>query len=257
MRRQFLVANLAAGQVWPDVTGDLQEVDDGFSWVHIENRGPADVVCGLSGKPTAALDGFDFFVPAGEELTKNIAGPHDPKALRLVVVNTGTVPTTLFIEVADAPIVSIRHDIPQAGTSGVAQPVSIAGQPVSVAAAAGAAGVMRVNAGGPGPGQSNKTFTGNVSIATGATVALETVATGKTLYITDISLTSNTATPFLVQIQAGGVTIWQGYVKGDTGPIELPGLETQPTASAGQAVTLVAAAAAATTLAFFVGGVEQ
>ena len=117
---------------------------------------------------------------------------------------------------------------------------------------------MRVNAGGPAPGQSNKTFTGtSITLTSGATIALETVAAGKTLYITDIYVGANTATQFSVLIQQAGVTIFSGMCKGDTGPLQLPGLETQPSAPAGSAVTLVLGTAAATVASFFIGGVEQ
>lgn len=118
-------------------------------------------------------------------------------------------------------------------------------------------GVIRTNAGGPAPGQANKVYSGTISIATGATVALETVAAGKTFYVTDIYIGANTATQFLVQIQAAAVGVFFAYCKGDTGPVQMPGIETQPTGSAGQAITLVFAAAAATTASWFIAGVEQ
>lgn len=116
---------------------------------------------------------------------------------------------------------------------------------------------IRTNAGGPAAGQSNKSYTGSTSVATGATVALETVAAGKTLYITDITVYANTATPFTVAIQAAGVTIWQAYCKGDTGPIQVAGIETQPTGTSGQAIQVVFGTAAATTAAWNIAGVEQ
>lgn len=126
---------------------------------------------------------------------------------------------------------------------------------VVIGAAAGA--TLRTNAGGPAPGQSNKTYVGNPSVATGATVVLETVATGKTLYITDIYVGSNTATPFLVQIQAAGTMIFYGYCKGDTGPISMPGIETQPSAASATSVQVIFGTAAATSAAFLISGVEQ
>ena len=117
---------------------------------------------------------------------------------------------------------------------------------------------IRSNAGGPAAGQSNKTFTGtSVTLTSGATIALETVAAGKTLYITDIYVGSNSATQFSVLIQQAGVTIFSGMCKGDTGPLQMPGIETQPSAPAGAAVTLVLGTAAATVASFFISGIEQ
>ena len=116
---------------------------------------------------------------------------------------------------------------------------------------------LRVNAGAVAPGQSLKVYAGTVSVATGATVALETVAAGKTFYVTDISIGGNTATQFLAQIQAAGITIANAYVKGDTAPWVEDGIESQPSASSGQAVTLVLGAAAATISSFNIRGFEQ
>jgi hypothetical protein len=113
---------------------------------------------------------------------------------------------------------------------------------------------MRMSAGGASLGQTLQQFTGNPSIASGATVNLFTVPAGKTFYVTDIYVGANTATQFSVQIQANGTAIFNGFCKGDTGPIDMPGIETQPQAAAGTAVTLVLGTAAATTAAYFVSG---
>lgn len=117
--------------------------------------------------------------------------------------------------------------------------------------------VVRMNAGSVAPGQTLKTFTGTVSIASGATQPLETVTTGKTLYITDIVIGANTATQFLVRIQAAGVDIFDDYCKGDTGPIQAIGMESQPNAASGTVVQILFAAAAVTTASFFVAGWES
>lgn len=120
--------------------------------------------------------------------------------------------------------------------------------------------VERVNSGYVGLGQTAKLYTGTQALSTtvSTTIALETVPVGKIYFVTDISVTSNTAQVFLLQITAGGVPIFTAYVKGDTGPLELPGLETQPQASAGQAVNLViSSVTAATTVAFTISGIEQ
>lgn len=100
---------------------------------------------------------------------------------------------------------------------------------------------LRASAGGAAIGQTLQQFTGNPALSTTltTTVSLFTVPAGKTFYVTDIYVSSNSSIAFLAQIQAAGTAIFFGYCKGDTGPIELPGIETQPQAAAGQAVTLV------------------
>lgn len=121
-----------------------------------------------------------------------------------------------------------------------------------------AAPTLRMSAGGAADGQTVSQFTANPSLASGYNSGtILTPAAGTTFYMTDISITANTATPFLAQVQANGVTIWQAYVKGDTGPVIVSGLETQPQCPAGQALTLVLGTAAATTAAVFLAGFAQ
>jgi hypothetical protein len=121
--------------------------------------------------------------------------------------------------------------------------------------------VAKSTAGAAAPDQTLKTFSssGGVSIATGATVNLYTVSAGKTFYITDIVLTGNATTPtqYLVQIKAGATVIWEGYVKTDTEPIEVPGLETQPQGAGGSQISIVFATASGTTATYYVAGYEQ
>lgn len=123
--------------------------------------------------------------------------------------------------------------------------------------------VVKQTAGGPAPGQSAKTFTGELNLPAGAgtpTQALETVTTGKTLYVTDLSFTADTAQIFRVRLQANGVDIFRGMCKGDTGPIEFPGIETQPQAASGavvQCVFVTLAGFLVTNVEYFVGGFEQ
>jgi len=116
---------------------------------------------------------------------------------------------------------------------------------------------MRVNAGGAAAGQSLKTYVGTQSVAAAITLTLETVTAGKTFYITDIYVGSNTATVFQVTVSAGPTAIFQGFCKGDTGPISLMGIETQPSASTGTVVTVAFTLAASTTAAFMISGYEQ
>lgn len=115
--------------------------------------------------------------------------------------------------------------------------------------------VVRVTGGPPADGQTAKAFVGSVSVASGATVTLETVTAGKTLYITDIIATSSTGTAFDIQIKAGSAVIFQAHVF-NTAPVDACGLDTQPQAAGGAQVTLVAGVAGGTTLDYNIFGYE-
>lgn len=116
---------------------------------------------------------------------------------------------------------------------------------------------LRVSAGAAGVGQTLKNYNGFQSIVAGASVPLETVAAGKTFYLTDVYISGNTSTQFQVTITANGVSIFSGYCKGDTGAIQMAGMETQPSCPAGAAVVLVLGTAAATTASYMITGFEQ
>src|SRR5579859_2998060 len=116
-------------------------------------------------------------------------------------------------------------------------------------------------AGSAAPDQTLQTFSssGGVSVNTGATVALFTVPAGKTFFMTDIVVMGNaaTATQFLVQVKQGTTVIFEGFCKTDTAPVEAPGLETQPSAPSGTAVSLVLGTGASTTATYFISGYVQ
>lgn len=118
----------------------------------------------------------------------------------------------------------------------------------------------RMNAGSVASGQSLKVYSGTIALSTTVTttVALETVASGKQFYVTDIIIGSNSAAPFLVQITAAGTPVFSQYCKGDTGPIQATGIESQPSATSTQAVNLVfGIVGSATTASYNVSGFEQ
>jgi len=120
--------------------------------------------------------------------------------------------------------------------------------------------VQRVNAGFSAPGQTIKNYTGSVatSATVPTTVTLETVTAGKIYVLTDIYISANSATQFEARIQAAGTDIFRGWCKGDTSPIEMAGIESQPNASAGQIVTLLLPIiTGAPLISFFLGGFEQ
>ena len=118
--------------------------------------------------------------------------------------------------------------------------------------------VGRVSAGAGAPGQSLKTFSssGGVSINSGATVNVYTTTAGKTLYITDLYISADSAAPILVQVKAGATVIFEGYVS-TTAPMDMTGIETQPNCGSGVALTIVFPTAAGKNGSYFIGGFEQ
>lgn len=122
------------------------------------------------------------------------------------------------------------------------------------------ASVQRVSAGLAAPGQSIKTF--NFKQATSAslitTISFYTVAIGKTFALTDVAIYSDGATLCPdVQVQAAGTVIFRGNVR-DISPIQMPGIESQATATSGQALTLVIPIMASTpNISGIICGVEQ
>src|SRR5579864_666405 len=115
--------------------------------------------------------------------------------------------------------------------------------------------ISKSTAGAAAPDQTLKTFSssGGVSLASPQAIALYTVTAGKTFFITDIVITGNnaTATQFLCQIKQGTTVIWEGYMKTDTQPVQLAGLETQPSAPGGSAVTINFPTSSGTTVAYY------
>lgn len=127
--------------------------------------------------------------------------------------------------------------------------------------------IIGVNAAPGAPGQTLFQTTGSASIAASGTPALTfsgsassagalVPPSGKTIYITDIYVGANTATAFTVAISFNGTTIFSGFCKGDTGPIEFPGIETQPQAAGDgtHSLVLTCGVTAATTAAWYIAG---
>jgi len=119
---------------------------------------------------------------------------------------------------------------------------------------------QRFSAGAGALGQALKTYAGKQALsAVGVTsIPLETVTAGKTFFITDIYISHDSALVLDAQITAAGTRIFGGPCKGDTAPIQMPGMETQPSASSGQAVALVLPIAAGPpNVYFYIAGYEQ
>ena len=119
--------------------------------------------------------------------------------------------------------------------------------------------VQRVSAGFMAPGQTAKQYVGKVTTSTTlvTTVTLETVTTGKTYYLTDISLFTNSSAAVDGSIQAAGTPIYNFGVS-TTAPVQMAGMETQPYATTAQVVTLVLPITAAAQIVWYnLGGFEQ
>jgi hypothetical protein len=117
---------------------------------------------------------------------------------------------------------------------------------------------LRVTAGGIAPGQTAKTFTGKVALSGGGatTVSLYTVTTGKTLIITDIYLSTDGAQDIGVQIQAAGTAVFYILCR-DSAPCQMPGMDTGPIGTTGQAMTIVFPTSTNSNGFYYVAGVEQ
>jgi hypothetical protein len=117
---------------------------------------------------------------------------------------------------------------------------------------------QRVTGGGPAPGQTVKSVAGNlVTTSNGVAQTVNTVTAGKTFYITDIDFSGTVSTALDVQIQVGGLVVFERHVS-VTNSCDLGGIDSFPPASAGQLVRIfVSNSAAASSLNFFVGGFEQ
>ena len=120
--------------------------------------------------------------------------------------------------------------------------------------------VVKVNAGSVAPGQTLKTFVGKIALSATVptTVTLETVTAGKTFYLTDVYLSHDSAAVIDTRVQANGVDIMRAPIKGDTAPLQMTGIESQPSAASGQLVTILYPITAGPPNAFFnVYGFEQ
>lgn len=118
--------------------------------------------------------------------------------------------------------------------------------------------VARMTAGGLAPGQTLKTFnsSGGVSINAGATVALYTVTTGKTLLISDLEISTDSTIPVLWQLKAGAVVIQEGFIT-NTAPLSAIGIETQDAVAGGVALSLVFGTSAGKNATYKLRGFEQ
>lgn len=146
----------------------------------------------------------------------------------------------------------VDNELVVAGVAIASDPTKAALQTSPVQGATG-----RITAGGPAPGQVLKNYTGTVTLSASAqSVALETVTTGRSYLITDIMLTQDDTLANLVTIQAAGVAIVTAHV--NTAGFPAPGIESQPTATTGQAVTFnVPAGTVGKKIAFNIFGIEQ
>ncbi len=121
--------------------------------------------------------------------------------------------------------------------------------------------IQRETAGFVAPGQSALTLTGSYTLSTTGvtTIPLHSVPAGKIFCITDIALAYNTASQYDMQLQSGSIPIFRQVVKGDTAPLEMPGIETPPVVLGGQTLNLVLPSNASTSTIydFVISGFQQ
>lgn len=112
--------------------------------------------------------------------------------------------------------------------------------PVEIVGLTSNTSVQRVSAGFMAPGQTAKQYTGKNATSTtlATTITLETVTAGKTYYMTDISIFTDSTTSIDGSINAGGTPIYR-FGTSTTAPLQMAGMETQPYGSSGQTVVLV------------------
>ena len=118
-------------------------------------------------------------------------------------------------------------------------------------------GVIRQTAGGCAPGMSTVSFSssGGVTVGGGITVVNYTVPAGKTLYITDVDVSTDSTTAVLMQMLAGALVIAEKYIS-TTRPFEFVGIESQMTVPSGALFKLVFPAVT-THIAYVVNGYLQ
>lgn len=92
---------------------------------------------------------------------------------------------------------------------------------------------MRITAGGCAPNMSTVSFSSSGGLALGASAINYTVPAGKTLYLTDIDISTDSTTALLVQIFSGAFVIAEKWIS-TTCPFEFVGIESQMTVGGGQ-----------------------
>lgn len=232
---------------------------------------PGDPSCLLSIRPSSTFTGFTLYLEGSDDGSNwyPLAGYRpDLAALDATSYPLSAADNTnrqWIVDIRGQKYIRLRASalgsgtVAVHGTTGPFQPSPV--PIVQVAASTPAQGsVQRVNAGYVAPGQSTKTYAGKTALSIGGTttVTLETVTAGKTFIITDIYLSHDTSAQLDCRLQAAGVDIFRAVVKGDTAPLQMAGMETQPVATSGQSVTLLLPqVAGATNAYYFISGIEQ
>jgi hypothetical protein len=113
------------------------------------------------------------------------------------------------------------------------------------------------------PNQTMKTFTGTITTSTSITtaIALYTVTTGKTFYLTDVIFCNNSINSSLVSVNASASLNAAPMIVGhaiNTEAFDAINIGTEPSAAGGTPVTAQAGATTVATLCtYFVAGYEQ
>ena len=124
-------------------------------------------------------------------------------------------------------------------------------------------GTSKSTAGPPAAGQTAKTYNGKQALSVGGTttITLETVTTGKTFYITDIFISTDVASGTQIldtRLQSAGLDIFRAGIH-NLSPVEMPGIDTQPSAASTQVVTMLlpTLASGSGSVYYFIAGYEQ
>lgn len=185
MRQRFALV-LAAGGRWPGADGGHNLPQ--FNWAKVDNKGTGSVDVSLNANPTAG-DKVDTMltVPAGVCRVFNVGGPktggsEDPSGSgswpqELFLVSAAG--TTVYLEIADHPIVDLVDLLTAAPPASGSSTVTIGSQPIAVTPGGQASGTD-ITASGTGPAQAN-----NVTLAGVA---------AKTTYISGFEITGSGAT---------------------------------------------------------------
>lgn len=107
MREHFAVT-IPAGGYWPDQNGghDVQA----FKWLRVHHRtstATEPVYCSLAGPPSSDPATFWEVYAPGQRRVRNVGGIHDAAADRLHFLNADAAAVTIWVEVADTPIIDV------------------------------------------------------------------------------------------------------------------------------------------------------
>jgi hypothetical protein len=231
-------------------TGHESQAAAGGSYFYVPAYGANTAVINLSGTWSASpifegsLDGTIWFTINGYDV------------LNQTPVNQPTVNGTWICSVSGMALVRVRLTAWVSGTVVVTIGVG-AGNSLNFSVPCEGT-VQQSNSGTVAPGQSLKQFASNGGILlTTLTVAnVYTVTPLKIFYPTDIRISTDQATSFLIQIFAGSIVLFEDWIS-TTCPLLLSAIESQAGISGGTLITLQWATQAGKHLSYAISGFEK